>query len=189
MVRGLAFTSPPATVSARFDLTPADLGHRDPIRPGDLVWIAAADVPGTVTSAPWGFGSSTEGVGPADDIDPTTVIGIDQVPTDPGMVDAITRRRCLVLVDAVYLDPPASAARRLRREDGAPFAIASLRAPEQSGGGVAIISDEPAEPGPITDGALPVVLSPDTVEIWLYYSHATELHEVLRPPDDAFEID
>lgn len=186
MIPGLALSSSSEAVAARFDLTPVELDRRDPIRPGDPVWIATTDDPGAVTSTPWGLESAAE----ADDRErPATAVAIDRVPEEPTLIAAITGRRCIVLADGVYLDGPGRQRRRLSRADGKPFAIAGLRAPDRVAGGAAILIHEVSAAGPVEDEPLPAVLPPDRVAIWLYYSHATELRDVLDPPGDDFWVE
>lgn len=175
MVSGLSLAAAPPDIADRFGITvPPSYEPTDRIDPGDEVVVLETDSPGRATVARWGF--SMDNAAPVE-----ATVSAEALEDRPVLARGFDRGRILVLADGVELDGTW-----FERTDGTSFAVAGVRHPTATDGGVAIITVV----GDDFDGRhVPVVVPPTQVEIWLHYSHPAELSSFLRPPDPAvFEV-
>ena len=168
MVSGLSLAAP-SDIGNRFGVSvPASFERADRIDPGSEVVVLEAGAPGSASVGRWGF--ALEDTAPARAAVPAEALEDRSV-----LTRAFDRNRVLVLADGVELD-----GQWFERTDGSVFAVAGIRHPTAIDGGVAIVTVAGADFDP---PHVPVVVPPAQVEIWLHYSHASELSAFLTPPD------
>lgn len=175
MPDGLSLETGARAIAGRFDVAlPPSFDPPGGIAPGDPVLVLGTGSPGSAEVATWGanFDGKTE----------VTAVHVDDLDDRAVLRRAFDRGRILVLVDVARLGTTT-----VGRADGAPIAIGGIRDPVGSSDGVALIAVDGADVAP---DPLPVVIPPEQVEIWLHYSHASELSGLLVPPDPtAFRVE
>ena len=178
MVDGLGLKASAADIENWFAVgVPASYASNPAINPGDRVLVMTAATPGEATLLPWGVQTSDRSNGYR------TTVPADRIDDDPTLTRAFETSRVLVLAEELHIDRGS-----LVTTGTSPFAIAGIHLTGADGdgtGGVVLITVPGGDGGPDT---LPVVVPPGKVEIWLHYSHATQLSALLEaPPASGYE--